>query len=86
MIRPPAQDTSPAARDQLRALVRALTPAERLRRALALSAMAREFAWAGATRFAGAGGPEAVRSRFLEQQYGTEVAAWVSSRIADTDR
>ena len=80
------QDTSPAARDHLRALIAALTPAERLQRALALSSMARDFALAGARKFAGAEGADAVRTRFLEQQYGAEVAAWVSSRLAATGR
>lgn len=75
-------DTSVAARERQRALIGALTPAERLSRALALSALTREFAWAGATRFAGAHGADAIRERFLEQVYGPATAAWVAERRA----
>lgn len=74
-------DTSPAVRDHHRALIAALTPAERLRRAFALSAMARDFALAGARKSAANGGPAAVRARFLEQMYGAEMAAWVEARV-----
>ena len=77
------QSDTPAAVQQGQwARIRALSPAERLARALALSALGREFAWAGARRIAGAGGPNAVRLRYLEQAYGAETAGWVARRIA----
>jgi hypothetical protein len=75
-------DTSVAASEQQRALIAALTPAERMSRALALSALAREFAWAGARSFAGESGPDAIRQRFLEQSYGPVTAAWVATCMA----
>ncbi len=79
---PPLGDTSEAAAERQRRLVSTLTPGERLSRALALSALAREFAWAGARHAAGERGVDAVRHRFLEQAYGGTTAAWVASRIA----
>jgi hypothetical protein len=78
-------DTPAAIRERQWQLIAALTPAERLGRALRLSALARAFAWAGAGRVAGDRGPDAVRHRFLEQVYGPETAAWVASRTAAGD-
>lgn len=75
-------DTAVAVRQRQLARIRALSPAERLGRALALSALGREFAWAGARRVAGSRGPDAARSRFLEQVFGGEMANWVERRIA----
>jgi len=75
-------DTSAAVQQRQLLRISALSPAERLSRALALSALAREFAWAGAQRVAGGHGPEAVRHRFLEQVFGADTAGWVASRIA----
>lgn len=85
MVQPNISDTSLSVRRLQQQLIAALTPAERLNRALRLSALARAFAWAGAGRVAGDRGPDAVRHRFLEQVYGGETAAWVASRIAVSD-
>jgi hypothetical protein len=82
MNRSSAADTSIAIHEQLLARIRALSPADRLSRALALSALGQELAWAGAWRVAGPRGPDAVRHRFLEQAFGTDMAAWVERRIA----
>ena len=82
MRTPGISDTSAAAAERQLALIGALTPAERLSGALALSALAREFAWAGARQRDGDRGPDAVRQRFLEQAYGGHLAAWVQVRIA----
>ena len=75
-------DTSDAVQQRQWARIRALSPADRLSRALALSALGREFAWAGARRVAGSRGPDAVRYRFLEQAFGVDTAGWVERRIA----
>lgn len=75
-------DTSATVHERLRALIGSLAPAERLGRAVTLSALAREFAWAGARRVAGDRGPDAVRQRFLEQAYGAGTADWVARRIS----
>ena len=75
-------DTSLTITAQQRERIGLLTPAERLARALALSALAQDFAWTGAQRVAHASGPAAVRHRFLEQSYGEEIASWVAQRIA----
>ena len=75
-------DTSVEVQQRQLARIRALSPADRLARALALSALGREFAWAGARRVAGSRGPDAVRYRFLEQTVGAGMAGWVERRIA----
>ena len=67
--------------DRAARLLAALTPADRLRRALALSAYVRALAWQGARLHSGAGGPDAVRDRFLEQLYGSAVAGDMSARL-----
>ena len=76
-------DTSPTVSAQQRERIGLLTPADRLARALALSALAREFAWTGARHVANAAGPAAVRHRFLVKSYGEEIASWVARRIAE---
>lgn len=63
-------DTDPAALERYLALVRAIPKPERFLRALALSALARAFAWEGARRSAGLCGEAAVVERFLLQLYG----------------
>ncbi len=75
-------DTSMAVRQGQLSRITALTSAERLGRALALSELARDFAWAGAQRTVGSRGPDAVRQRFLEQLFGEDTANWVARRIA----
>jgi len=75
-------DTSIAVRQGHRARIAALTPSERLARALALSVLVRRIAWAGAERVAGAEGHAAIRRRFLVQAYGTATADWVARRMA----
>lgn len=74
-------DTSFAVQQRQWAHVRALSPAERLDRALALCALGHEIAWAGATRVAGSRGPDAIRYRYLEQTFGAGTASWVERRI-----
>jgi hypothetical protein len=59
-------------------LLRGLSPAQRLIRALALSAFVRDLAWAGARRVAGDRGADAVTERFLMQVYGPEVTSQVA--------
>lgn len=81
----PVTDAETQARHRQRMFVAALSPAVRLQRVFELSAFAREFAWAGARRYAGEAGdagPDSVRQRFLEQLYGAQVAAWVACRLA----
>ncbi|HUG27692.1 MAG TPA: hypothetical protein VMK53_05280 [Gemmatimonadales bacterium] len=75
-------DTRPEVQASHKALLAALTPAERLARALALSALARDFAWAGARSRTGSHAPADVRQRFLLQVYGDDVARWVALRVA----
>lgn len=75
-------DTSAGEREQQLARIGALSHADRLGRALALSALGREFTWAGARQHAGTRGLDAVRQRFLEQTYGVVTAEWVARRIA----
>lgn len=75
-------DTAPEARARQEVLLATLTPAERLARALALSALARDFAWAGARSSAEGQAPANVRQRFLLQVYGDGVAGWVAHRAA----
>jgi len=73
-------DTPERVAAQLRALIAAASPSQRLARAVALSDLARAFALAGATGSVGASGPDAIRRRFLEQMYGEAVANWVDAR------
>ncbi|MEX0692746.1 MAG: hypothetical protein WD934_03330 [Gemmatimonadales bacterium] len=75
-------DTSIAVWQGQMARIKALTPAERLARALALSELGRRLAWAGAVQVAEAQGPAAVRHRFLVQVYGATTADWVARCIA----
>jgi hypothetical protein len=75
-------DTTPETRARQVALLAALTPAERLARALALSALARDFAWAGARSRTGSHPQADVRQQFLLQVYGDGVARWVARRVA----
>jgi len=75
-------DTPAAVQQRQLSRLSALSPAERLGRALALSTLAREFAWAGAVLVAGSRGPDAVRDRFLEQVFGADTAGWVARRMA----
>ncbi|MEO5826237.1 MAG: hypothetical protein ABIR59_10145 [Gemmatimonadales bacterium] len=75
-------DTSSAVQQQQRSRISILSPAERLGRALALSELARDFAWAGALLVAGSRGPDAVRHRFLAQLFGADTANWVARRMA----
>ncbi len=75
-------DTSPEVRARHGELIAALSPAERLARALALSTLARDFVWAGARGGSGGQASEAVHQRFLVQMYGDGVARWVARRIA----
>jgi hypothetical protein len=82
MIRSSVLDTTVAVQQRQLARIRALSPADRLGRALALSALGQAFAWAGARRVAGSRGPDAVRYRFLEQAFGADTAGWVERRIA----
>lgn len=60
-------DTSAETQARDDQLLTALTPAERLERALALSSFARQLAWAGAERFAGHLGRADVIERFFLQ-------------------
>lgn len=55
-------------------LLRSVPKAERLARVFALSALAREMTWQGATRHSGHRGPDAVVERFLLQLYGPDTA------------
>ena len=57
--------------------IAAMSGAERLERALALTAFVRDLAWQGATLHAGHLGHAAVVERFLRQLYGDEVATRV---------
>ncbi|MEP7344692.1 MAG: hypothetical protein ABI877_05480 [Gemmatimonadaceae bacterium] len=71
---PGARDTDAATEARYLTMIRHLPKAERLGRALALTALARELAWQGAVRNAGAQGHRAIVQRFLEQLYGAEFA------------
>lgn len=67
-------DTDAATHARYLDLIRSVPKPERLARALALSALAREMVWQGATRHSGHRGADAVTERFLLQMYGPEVA------------
>ena len=82
MSRSRLSDTSPDAQVLYADLLGALTPAERLTRALALSALVRDLAWAGARNRAESLDPAEVGQRFLQQVYGDGVARWVACRAA----
>ncbi len=73
MVASSMTDTSAETQARYEQLLAALTPGERLGRALALSAFARQLAWAGAERFAGHLGRAAVIERFFLQVYGPSV-------------
>lgn len=75
-------DTRPEVLASQQSILAALTPAERLARALALSALARDFAWAGAQNRIGSDAPAEVRERFLMQVYGVDVARFVAHQVA----
>lgn len=77
-----ASDTTDHERARQRALLAAASPAERLLKALALSAFVRQLAWAGAERSAGGAGPDAVRERFLVQLYGPDLSDDLRALIA----
>ncbi len=79
-------DTSPEMDARHLALIKALTPGERGERVFALSAMARQLAWAGAERHSGHLGPEAVRRRFLTALYGETEAERIMVAIARRER
>ena len=79
---PKVCDTNVVTDARYLAMIRRLPKAERLVRALALTALAREFVWQGAVRHAGAQGHSAVVHRFLEQLYGAEFAQRFAS-VAD---
>ncbi len=75
-------DTGPEVLASQQSVLAALTPAERLARALALSALARDFAWAGARSRIGSDAPAELRERFLTQVYGIDVARFVAHQVA----
>jgi len=75
-------DTDATTRARWRELLRTLSPPERLARALALTALARDLAWQGALRHAGHLGTAGVVDRFLRQLYGPEVATRIASERA----
>lgn len=77
-------DTDATTRARFLELLRAMTPPERLARALALTALARDLAWQGAMRHAGHLGAAGVVDRFLRQLYGPEFAARITSERAAT--
>ena len=79
---PEPTDTSPAAGQQYLAMLREMPGPERLRRALELTVLAMDLAWAGAVRHAGHQGHAAVVRRFLRQVHGDEVARAYESRLA----
>jgi hypothetical protein len=68
-------DTLPSVQAAYDEQLMAMTPAERLQRALALSSFARNLAWAGAERAVGHLGRDAVVARFFLQVYGPSVPA-----------
>lgn len=61
--------------------VRSVPKSQRLARAMALSALARDMAWQGATRHSGHRGAAAVTERFLLQLYGADFAARVAASL-----
>jgi len=67
-------DTNVAMLTRYLDLVRSVPKPERLARAMALSALARDLAWQGATRHSGHLGAGAVTKRFLLQLYGPDIA------------
>lgn len=71
----PGTDTSATTQAAHHARLRAIPKAERLARALALSALARDLAWQGALRHTEGQGHTATVRRFLLQMYGPEVTA-----------
>jgi hypothetical protein len=78
---PEPTDTSSAAAQEYLAMLREMPRPERLRRALALTALAMDLAWAGAVRHAGHQGHAAVVRRFLRQVHGDEVARAYESSL-----
>ena len=62
-------------------LIRKMPKPERLVRAVALSAFARDMAWQGATQRSGHLGVHAVTERFLLQLYGPDVAGQIVSLL-----
>jgi hypothetical protein len=67
-------DTSRTAAVSYHAMLRHLPKVERLRRALELTALARDLAWEGAVRHAQSEGEAAIVQRFLRQFHGDDVA------------
>lgn len=66
-------DTTVDAQKQYDEMLKALTPVERFRRTVELSAYVRALAWTGAEDFAGHLGRAAVLQRFFLQVYGPSV-------------
>lgn len=62
--------------------LRAIPKSQRLARAMALSALARDMAWQGATRHSGHLGARAVAERFLLQLYGPAIARQAVASLA----
>ena len=71
-IIPPA-DTNLETYERQLALIRTLSKPERLRRALALSALVRQLAWEGTMLRAAHLGPTAQKQRYLAQLYGPDL-------------
>jgi hypothetical protein len=71
---PALSDTDDSAHARYLAMIAELSPAARLLRAFELSAFMRDVALTGARMAAGARGERAVRDRFLEQLYGTDMS------------
>lgn len=74
-------DTDAVALARYRDLIRGIPKPERLARAIALSALARDLAWQGAKRHSGQLGAAAVVERFLLQLYGPRVARQMSTSL-----
>lgn len=82
-----ASDTGPAAQAQFDALLRQMTPAEKVQRMSALSDAVRATVWAGAERVAAHKGRAAVIQRFFLQMHGPSVPVpgEILARFTSTD-
>lgn len=67
-------DTDEPARARYLAVLATMSASERLMRTLELSAFVRQIARAGARHSVGADGDDALRNRFLEQLYGSDMS------------
>ncbi|HEX5410022.1 MAG TPA: hypothetical protein VFW89_09665 [Gemmatimonadaceae bacterium] len=67
-------------------LVRSVPKSQRMMRALALSALAREMTWCGARRHSGHLGNDAVTERFLQQLYGPDVGREIAALLQNAER